>query len=130
MRDVYLLFWYQVLTWVSVRLSLAASSSRSWTLRYFWRSKLFSNVCSWWSVNAVRALRCLRLHDDGDGCDDVGRDEDLTPPPDALFPPPPCPPRPASSSPVSLLLSSTSESLSLFRTARHKNGPSVRHFLT
>ena len=55
----YLRFWYQVLTWVSVSPSLAASSSRSWTLRYFWRSKLFSSVCSWWSVKAVRALRAF-----------------------------------------------------------------------
>ena len=49
----YLLFWYQVLTCVSVRLSFAASSIRSWTLRYFCLSKLVSRVWSWWSVKAV-----------------------------------------------------------------------------
>ena len=52
----YLLFWYQVLTWVSVRFSFAASSIRSCTLRYFWRSKVFSRLFSWWSVKAVRAF--------------------------------------------------------------------------
>lgn len=29
---------------------------RSWTLRYFCRSKLFSKLFSWWSVKAVRAF--------------------------------------------------------------------------
>ena len=53
----YRLFWYQVFTCVSVRLSFAANSIRSWTLRYFWRSNDFSKQWSWWSVNAVRALR-------------------------------------------------------------------------
>lgn len=53
---LYLRFWYQVLTCVSVRLREAASSIRSWTLRYFWRSKLRSNCASWWSVKAVRAF--------------------------------------------------------------------------
>ncbi len=53
----YLLFWYQVFTCVSVRLRRAASSMRSCTLRYFCRSKLLSRELSWWSVNAVRALR-------------------------------------------------------------------------
>lgn len=52
----YLRFWYQVLTCVSVRLREAASSIRSWTLRYFWRSKLRSSCASWWSVKAVRAF--------------------------------------------------------------------------
>ena len=52
----YLLFWYQVFTWVSVRFNLAASSIRSCTLRYFWRSKFDSKVLSWWSVNAVLAF--------------------------------------------------------------------------
>ena len=52
-------FWYHVFTWVSDRLSLAASSIRSWTERYFCLSKLFSSVCNWWSVNAVRAFRCF-----------------------------------------------------------------------
>lgn len=55
----HLRFWYHVLTCVSVRLSLAASSILSCTLRYFCRSKLFSKVCNWWSVNAVRAFRCF-----------------------------------------------------------------------
>lgn len=61
----HLLFWYQVLTWVSLSPNLLANSIRSCTLRYFWRSKLFSSVCSWWSVKAVRAFRCflLRLDD-------------------------------------------------------------------
>lgn len=54
---LYLRFWYQVLTWVSLRFNLEASSMRSWTLRYFWRSKLCSRVFNWWSVNAVRAFR-------------------------------------------------------------------------
>lgn len=52
----HLLFWYQVLTCVSVRFSLDASSMRSWTLRYFCLSKLFSRLFSWWSVKAVRAF--------------------------------------------------------------------------
>lgn len=51
------LFWYQVLTCVSVRLRAAARSMRSCTLRYFCRSKLLSSWLSWWSVKAVRALR-------------------------------------------------------------------------
>lgn len=55
-QRLYLRFWYQVLTCVSVRLSEAASSMRSWTLRYFWRSKLRSSCASWWSVKAVRAF--------------------------------------------------------------------------
>ena len=58
-RCAHLRFWYHVLTCVSVRLSLAASSILSCTLRYFCRSKLFSKVCNWWSVNAVRAFRCF-----------------------------------------------------------------------
>lgn len=53
----YRLFWYQVLTCVSVRLRAAARSMRSCTLRYFCRSKLLSSWLSWWSVKAVRALR-------------------------------------------------------------------------
>ena len=53
----YLRFWYQVLTWVSVRLSEAARSMRSCTLRYFCRSKLRSSWLSWWSEKAVLALR-------------------------------------------------------------------------
>lgn len=53
---IYLRFWYQVLTCVSVRLREAASSMRSWTLRYFCRSKLRSSWASWWSVKAVRAF--------------------------------------------------------------------------
>lgn len=53
---LYLRFWYQVLTCVSVRLREAASSIRSWTLKYFWRSKLRSNCANWWSVKAVRAF--------------------------------------------------------------------------
>lgn len=55
----YLRFWYQVFTWVSVRFSLAASSMRSCTLRYFCLSKFVSRVCSWWSVKAVRAFLCF-----------------------------------------------------------------------
>lgn len=54
--SAYLLFWYQVLTCVSVRLREAASSIRSCTLRYFCRSKLRSSWASWWSVKAVRAF--------------------------------------------------------------------------
>ena len=57
----YLLFWYHVFTCVSVSCSFAASSILSCTLRYFCRSKLFSRVCSWWSVKAVRAFRCFLL---------------------------------------------------------------------
>lgn len=53
----YLLFWYQVLTWVSLSCSEAASSIRSWTLRYFCFWKLLSSLDSCWSLNAVRALR-------------------------------------------------------------------------
>lgn len=53
----YRLFWYHVLTCVSVRLRAAARSMRSCTLRYFCRSKLLSSWLSWWSVKAVRALR-------------------------------------------------------------------------
>lgn len=55
--DAYRLFWYHVLTCVSVRLRAAARSMRSCTLRYFCRSKLLSSWLSWWSVKAVRALR-------------------------------------------------------------------------
>lgn len=54
--DSYLRFWYQVFTCVSVKLSEAASSIRSCTLRYFCRSKLLSSCASWWSVKAVRAF--------------------------------------------------------------------------
>lgn len=42
----HLRFWYQVFTCVSVRLSEAASSMRSCTLRYFCRSKLRSSCAS------------------------------------------------------------------------------------
>jgi len=56
-RLAHLRFWYHVLTCVSLRFSLDASSMRSCTLRYFCRSKLCSSVFSWWSVNAVLALR-------------------------------------------------------------------------
>ena len=56
---IYLLFWYQVFTWVSVRLSLAASSILSWTDKYFCLSKLLSKVWSWLSEKAVRAFRCF-----------------------------------------------------------------------
>lgn len=52
----HLLFWYQVFTCVSVRFSLDASSMRSWTLRYFCLSKLFSRLFNWWSVKAVLAF--------------------------------------------------------------------------
>jgi hypothetical protein len=62
--NIYLLFWYHVLTCVSLRFNLLASSIRSWTLRYFWRSNDFSRVWSWWSVNAVRAFRCFLLSPD------------------------------------------------------------------
>ncbi len=55
-RKYYLRFWYQVLTWVSVRFNFAANSIRSWTERYFWRSKVFSRVWSCRSVKAVRAF--------------------------------------------------------------------------
>lgn len=60
----YLLFWYHVFTCVSVKLSLAANSILSCTLKYFCRSKLFSNVCNCKSVNAVRAFRCFLLKDE------------------------------------------------------------------
>ena len=124
MFEQYLRFWYQVFTWVSVRLSLAANSSRSWTLRYFWRSKLFSSVCSWWSVKAVRALRCFRPQDDGDGWEEAGRDEELPPPPPAppLLPAAPDPPpAPLPPTPPASRSSSSSSSVSfpssLFVTA-------------
>jgi len=55
----YLRFWYQVFTWVCERCSRDASSFLSWTLRYFCLLKLRSRMFSWWSVNAVRALRVL-----------------------------------------------------------------------
>lgn len=58
----HLRFWYHVLTWQSLRSNLWANSCLSWTLRYFCRSKDFSSVCSWWSVKAVRALRCFLLN--------------------------------------------------------------------
>lgn len=57
----YLLFWYHVLTCVSVNWSFAASSILSCTLKYFCLSKLFSSVWSWWSVNAVLAFLCFLL---------------------------------------------------------------------
>ena len=56
-KHAYLLFWYHVFTWVSVRFSRAASSILSWTLKYFCLSKLDSSELSWWSVKAVRAFR-------------------------------------------------------------------------
>ena len=46
-----------VYTWVSDRLSCAASSTRSGVDRYLWASNRFSNPCSCWSLNTVRALR-------------------------------------------------------------------------
>ena len=49
-------FWNHVLTCVSVRLSLAANSWRSWTLRYFCFSNDFSKFWSCESENAVRAF--------------------------------------------------------------------------
>ena len=52
----YLRFWNHVFTCVSVRLSLAASSWRSWTLRYFCFSNDFSKFWSCESENAVRAF--------------------------------------------------------------------------
>lgn len=55
--DMYLLFWYHVLTWVSDRPSLVANSSLSWTLRYFCLAKCFSRLLSCWSVKAVLAFR-------------------------------------------------------------------------
>ena len=55
----YLLFWYHVFTWVSVRLSLAASSILSCTDKYFCLSKLLSKVCNWLSEKAVRAFLCF-----------------------------------------------------------------------
>lgn len=53
----HLRFWYQVLTCVSLSWSEAASSMRSWTLRYFCFWKLLSRRDSCCSLNAVRALR-------------------------------------------------------------------------
>lgn len=53
----HLRFWYQVLTCVSLSCREAASSMRSWTLRYFCFWKLVSSLDSCWSLNAVRALR-------------------------------------------------------------------------
>ena len=66
----HLLFWYHVLTCVSLSPSLAASSRRSWTLRYFCRSKLRSRQRSCWSLNAVLALRGFlhRSNTSGGGC--------------------------------------------------------------
>lgn len=57
----YRLFWYHVLTCVSVKLNFAANSILSCTDKYFCLSKLFSNVCSWRSVNAVLAFLCFLL---------------------------------------------------------------------
>lgn len=58
-EDTYRRFWNQVFTCVSLIPNLLASSMRSCTLKYFWRLKHFSMLCNWWSVNAVRALRCF-----------------------------------------------------------------------
>lgn len=52
----YRLFWNQHFTWASAKWSLAASSIRSWTLRYFVRSKLFSKAWSCRSENAARQI--------------------------------------------------------------------------
>lgn len=71
-------FWYHVFTCVSLRPSLFANSMRSWTLKYFCRSNDFSNVCSWWSVKAVRAFRCFLLRPD---------DPDRLPKPLLILPP-------------------------------------------
>lgn len=54
-------FWYQVLTCVSDRFKRVANSIRSWTFKYFCRSKLFSKQFNCWSVNAVRAFRVFFL---------------------------------------------------------------------
>lgn len=51
-----LLFWYQVLTWVSVSPILWARSTLSWTDRYFWRSKVDSSSWSCLSVKIVLAF--------------------------------------------------------------------------
>ncbi len=53
----YLLFWYQVLTCVSVRLRASATSALSATLKYFWHLNFLSRYCNWACVNAVRLRR-------------------------------------------------------------------------
>lgn len=60
-------FWNQVFTCVSLMPNLLANSMRSCTLKYFWRLKHFSMLCNWWSVKAVRALRCFLLAIRSDG---------------------------------------------------------------
>lgn len=61
LKAFYLLFWYQVFTWVSLRFSRCAMSNRSCTLRYFCFSKDSSRDWSCLSLKIVRALRDLRL---------------------------------------------------------------------
>ena len=53
----YLLFWYQVLTCVSVRLRASATSALSATLRYFWHLNFLSKYCNCACVKAVRRRR-------------------------------------------------------------------------
>lgn len=52
-----LLFWYHVLTCVSVSLSASATLPRSATLRYFWQRNLRSRNASCACVNAVLRRR-------------------------------------------------------------------------
>lgn len=58
-----LLFWNQVLTWVSLKLRAPASSTLSGVDRYLWAENRFSNPVSWGSLKTVLAFRlrqCLR----------------------------------------------------------------------
>ena len=58
-----LLFWNQILTWVSVNLRLAENSARSAIDKYCFCRNFFSSADNCWVVNGVRGLRfglCLR----------------------------------------------------------------------
>lgn len=54
LRRSYLLFWYQVFTWVSDRFKVSATSLRSATLKYFWQRNFLSKYANWACVKAVR----------------------------------------------------------------------------
>ena len=61
--DLALLFWNQILTWVSVKLRLAENSARSAMLKYCFSRNFFSSCCSCWVVNGVLGFLfglCLR----------------------------------------------------------------------
>ena len=116
-NDTDLLFWYQVLTWVSVRESLAASSMRSCTLRYFCRSNDFSRHDSWWSVKAVRALRGFFVfREDEDEVTEVEVEVVTSRPDDRLQ---------SSSGPSSLCVSATGKGR-CERWVKHKSESSVQ----